>query len=234
MTTKPEDKPGQDLTEHGQDALGNPVQRAAGSAGAAPELSNINTLKATNLNCTRPIAKVHDEKRMTQDGSSARMSLCAQHPAPCRLRLEGPGTGSKRRHSMFLDQKTLAVVACTLLGACSGTMQGMIRGSGAPVTFSYEQGMASNALTAVIDGEVFKGKAVPAESTSTVLTGIARNNNMPVFAESSTGAARAVLLGSRGSSLTCRLQYADSGGFAAAGGVGVCQHSDQRVIDVIW
>ncbi|GEM_PF-3082885 len=49
-----------------------------------------------------------------------------------------------------------------------------------------------------------------------------------------TGDFVAVLLGSRGSSLSCQLQYADSSGFTTSGGVGVCQHSDGRLIDIVW
>lgn len=135
---------------------------------------------------------------------------------------------------MLNCRRMLAWTACLLLAACSGTMQGVVRGSGTPVTFSYEQGVSSDALTATIDGEVFKGKAVPVGSTSTFGTAMVGYNTASVFGQSSTGAVRAVLLGSQGSSLTCQLQYADSSGFTTAGGVGACQHSDKRVIDVVW
>ena len=46
------------------------------------------------------------------------------------------------------------------LSACSGTMNGVTRGTGEAVTFSYEQGMDSDTLTAAISGETFRGKAV--------------------------------------------------------------------------
>lgn len=55
-----------------------------------------------------------------------------------------------------------------------------------------------------------------------------------IFGSSSTGGAVAVLIGSRGSSLSCQLQNADANGLTTSGGVGVCRHSDGRVIDVIW
>ena len=38
------------------------------------------------------------------------------------------------------------------LSACSGTMNGVTRGTGEAVTFSYEQGMDSDTLTAAISG----------------------------------------------------------------------------------
>ena len=134
------------------------------------------------------------------------------------------------------------VGAVSLVMACSGTMQGVMRGSGEPVEFSYEQGMDSDTLRTVIDGEAFEGKSVMRGATTTVGTGFGTAwsggasafGTTTMFGSSSTGDFVAVLLGSRGSSLSCQLQYADSSGFTTSGGVGVCQHSDGRVIDVIW
>ena len=53
------------------------------------------------------------------------------------------------------------LVLILALSACSGTMQGVTRGTGEAVKFSYEQGMNSDTLTAVVGTETFKGKAVP-------------------------------------------------------------------------
>ncbi len=132
--------------------------------------------------------------------------------------------------------------AIGLLSACGGTMQGAIRGSGQPVQFAYEQGMSSDTLTAVIDGESFNGKAVMRGASTTVGTafgtasvgGAIAFGTTTLVGSSYTGDFVAVLLGSKGSSLSCQLQYADSSGFTTAGGVGVCQHSDGRVIDIVW
>lgn len=110
-------------------------------------------------------------------------------------------------------------------------MQGVTRGTGEAVQFSYEQGMNSDTLTAVIGGETFKGKAVQRGKQSISATTWSGD---AVFGTASTGDMVAVLLGSRGSSLSCQLQYADSSGFTTSGGVGVCRHSDGRVIDVVW
>lgn len=117
------------------------------------------------------------------------------------------------------------------LSACSGTMNGVTRGTGEAVTFSYEQGMDSDTLTAVIGGETFRGKAVMRGAQSISATTLSGDM---IFGSSSTGDAVAVLIGNRGSSLSCQLQYADSSGFTTSGGVGVCRHSDGRVIDVVW
>ena len=138
--------------------------------------------------------------------------------------------------------KILLIGTITGLAACSGTMQGVMRGSGQPVQFSYEQGMDSDTLTAVIDGESFRGKSVMRGASTTVGTGFGTVRaagttafgTTTVFGSTYTGDFVAVLLGSRGSSLSCQLQYADSSGFTTSGGVGVCQHSDGRVMDIIW
>lgn len=133
-----------------------------------------------------------------------------------------------------------AVVAT--LSACSGNMQGVVRGTGQPVTFAYEQGLSSDSLTANIAGETFRGKAVMRGGTTTVgnAFGVATAGTTTAFGTSTftgssyTGDFIAVLIGNRGSTLSCKLQYADTSGFTTAGGVGVCQHSDGRIIDIVW
>jgi hypothetical protein len=136
----------------------------------------------------------------------------------------------------------MLVASISLLSACGGTMQGVVRGSGQPVQFSYEQGISSDTLTAVIDGETFNGKAVMRGASTTIGTGFgtATAGSSTAFGTTAivgsryTGDFVATLLGSKGSTLSCQLQYADSSGFTTAGGVGVCQHSDGRVIDIVW
>uniref|UniRef100_UPI0040479045 hypothetical protein n=1 Tax=Yoonia sp. TaxID=2212373 RepID=UPI0040479045 len=151
-------------------------------------------------------------------------------------------TNEAGRTALKFITKILLIGTITGLAACSGTMQGVMRGSGQPVQFSYEQGMDSDTLTAVIDGESFRGKSVMRGASTTVGTGFGTVRaagttafgTTTVFGSTYTGDFVAVLLGSRGSSLSCQLQYADSSGFTTSGGVGVCQHSDGRVMDIIW
>ena len=153
-----------------------------------------------------------------------------------------PAKNEAGRTALKFIAKILLIVTITGLAACSGTMQGVMRGSGQPVQFEYEQGMDSDMLTAVIDGESFRGKAVMRGASTTVGTGFGTVSvagttafgTTTVIGSTSTGDFVAVLLGSRGSSLSCQLQYADSSGFTTSGGVGVCQHSDRRVIDIVW
>ncbi len=143
---------------------------------------------------------------------------------------------------MRMKSILLGAILVATLSACGGNMQGVVRGTGQPVIFAYEQGMSSDSLTAEIDGEAFAGKAVMRGASTTVGTafGTATAGTTTAFGTSTligssyTGDFVATLIGNRGSTLSCQLQYADSSGFTTAGGVGVCQHSDGRVIDIVW
>lgn len=144
--------------------------------------------------------------------------------------------------NMRMKSILLGAILVATLSACGGNMQGVVRGTGQPVAFAYEQGMSSDSLTAEIDGEAFAGKAVMRGASTTVGTafGTATAGTTTAFGTSTligssyTGDFVATLIGNRGSTLSCQLQYADSSGFTTAGGVGVCQHSDGRVIDIVW
>jgi hypothetical protein len=70
-----------------------------------------------------------------------------------------------------MKRVTLAVSVALLLSACSGQMQGVVRGTGQPAVFNYEQGMDSDSYTAVLDGEAFKGRAVMDGAGTTMGTG---------------------------------------------------------------
>ncbi len=131
--------------------------------------------------------------------------------------------------------RTLAVLLpITLVAGCAGEMTGQIRGTGERVVFAYEQGMDSDTYTTTIGNEKFAGKAVMDGSTSGVGTVFGAGLDATVFGATTTNRFVAVLLGDKGASLNCQMRYADSSGFTTSGGVGVCQHSDGRVIDVIW
>jgi hypothetical protein len=136
----------------------------------------------------------------------------------------------------------IALLSGFVLASCSGEMQGVVRGQGTPVAFAFEQGLESDTLTAVIDGENFRGRSVMTNATSTIGTGFGTVSgaggldifNASLMGMTTSGSFAATMLGDRGSSLRCQLQYASSMGDTSAGGVGVCQHSDGRVIDVQW
>ncbi len=142
------------------------------------------------------------------------------------------------------------VVICLALSACVGTMNGMVRGSGKPISMAYTQGMQHDNLQVTMpDGETFTGKAVMvgrstskgtgfgnATATSSSGSGAYTTASGTSFGEveSYTGSMQAVLFGNKGHTIRCKFQYADSSGFTTAGGVGLCETSDGRVVDVQW
>ena len=128
----------------------------------------------------------------------------------------------------------LAGSMLTLLVACAGTMQGVVRGEGTRVTFKYEQGMDRDFYEVTNDGEYFKGQAVHADSRTGVGVGVADGTTVSVITSSTSGNIVAVMFGDKGSTMRCNMNYADSSGFTTMGGVGVCQHSEGRVIDIMW
>ena len=121
-----------------------------------------------------------------------------------------------------------------LLVACGGTMDGVVRGEGTQVTISYEQGMDRDFYETTVDGEKFKGQAVQADTRTGVGVGLAAGTTVPVVTSSTSGNFVAVMFGDQGSTMRCNMNYADSSGFTTSGGVGVCQHSDGRIIDIMW
>ena len=97
------------------------------------------------------------------------------------------------------------------------------------------------------DGETYKGKVVMAGRSSGVGYGFSSatakdsqgrtaNGTGAAFnvVETPTGNMQCVLFGDRGHTMRCSFQYADTRGDTSAGGVGVCETSDGRVIDVQW
>ena len=131
----------------------------------------------------------------------------------------------------------LTVAACgalTFLVACGGTIDGVVRGEGSRVTFLYKQGMDRDFYEATIDGEHFKGQAVQADARTGSGIGFFRGTTVPVITSSTSGNFVAVMFGDKGSTIRCKMNYADSSGFTSMGGVGICQHSDGRIIDVMW
>ena len=122
----------------------------------------------------------------------------------------------------------------TLLAACGGTMDGVVRGEGTHVTIRYEQGMDRDFYEMTVDGENFQGQAIQADARTGFGVGFAAGTAVPVVTSSTSGSFVAVMFGNQGSTMRCNMNYADSSGFTTSGGVGVCQHSDGRMIDIKW
>ena len=136
----------------------------------------------------------------------------------------------------------LGILSVGLLSGCmTGTMNGTTS-DGKPVVMNYQQNMMTDTYTTNIDGESFEGKAVPIDDTSTFGTvfGSAYTTYGSVFGNafgagySAGGKFKAILIGSKGSSLKCIMEYGDSSGLTNFGGVGECVHSDGRTLLVQW
>jgi len=148
----------------------------------------------------------------------------------------------------IMKSKLAILTIVALLSGCSGIMNGMIRNSGDRVTISYQQGMLHDDLRVVLPGgETFKGKAVMVGSSSGIGYGFGSASATSTSGKSAhgtgtafsviatyTGSMQAVLFGDRGHTMRCKFQYADSGGNTSSGGVGICETSDGKVIDVQW
>ncbi len=127
-------------------------------------------------------------------------------------------------------------------------MNGMVRGSGQIIQVQYEQGAQHDSLTLQMpDGEIFKGKAVPigrsvtnSSSFSSATAYSSRGTMASGFGSgfgtstTATGQFSAILFGNRGNSIKCQLQYSDPKGLTTAGGVGYCETSNGKSIDLQW
>lgn len=139
----------------------------------------------------------------------------------------------------------LLLPAALLSGCMNGDMRGVMS-DGTPLTMTYEQGMSSDTYKTTIAGESFVGRAVSVDQSVTFNnafgTAFATSGASSASAFGSSfgigssmgGKFKAVLIGDKGSSLNCLMQYADASGFTSAGGVGECKHSDGRIVMINW
>jgi hypothetical protein len=147
---------------------------------------------------------------------------------------------------MYRHITTIFIVL--VLAGCAGTMNGMVRNTGERVTINYQQGMEHDDLQVVMpDGETFNGKVVMVghssglgwgfgsalATSSTGASAYGAGSTLSIL-ETYTGSMQGVLFGDRKHTMSCKFQYADSSGVTTSGGVGLCEISDGRVIDVQW
>ena len=134
------------------------------------------------------------------------------------------------------------IVGLSLLAGCMTGDMRAVSSSGAPASFKFSQGMSSDTYTAQIGDESFEGRAVMTDASTTFGTafGSAYSTYGSSFGAansvgfSSGGKFKAVMLGDKGSTLRCLMQYADSMGMTNFGGVGECVHSDGSRLDIVW
>lgn len=117
-------------------------------------------------------------------------------------------------------------------------MQGQIQG-GKPVIFAYnDSGFDSGTLEVMLpDGEHFSGKYVNKNSDASMSfygTSGGQATNGHGTANIAEGKIVAVLMGNRGNTMQCTMSPSNASMGMISDGVGQCQVSDGRKIDVIF
>jgi len=135
----------------------------------------------------------------------------------------------------------ISVLFMVILSSCSGKMQGMVQQSGELVRFEFEDTtLGYGKLKAILsDGEIFKGKFIDESSSSSGIGfGTAWSGGNIIqgttfgTVESYSGNTHAVLFGNKKNTMKCKFRVSDPNIGLPSGGVGICQISDGRVIDV--
>jgi len=132
-----------------------------------------------------------------------------------------------------------AVLLLATIG-CTGTMDGVIQQDAARIQITYTDSRVAVAelLTEFPSGEHFRGKSerldTKQEAMSAGAAGGKDESNFFPALQTFPGNAKAVLSGSRGSTMACRFKLTDIILGFASGGFGICQMSDGRVIDVFF
>jgi hypothetical protein len=132
---------------------------------------------------------------------------------------------------------TVMVMLLTALSGCSGTMKGVVRRDARriQITFTDARIGEGHLQTVLPGGERFEGRLTKPgspESLAGANAGAASFNFEAV--DGVNGNAEAVLAGDRGNFIKCRFRLSDTIIGLSAGGSGLCQVTDGRVIDVFF
>ena len=127
-------------------------------------------------------------------------------------------------------------VSLVVITACSGSLRGIVRNNASRVALNYSDSQIGSAnLQAVMpEGERFEGRVergtdrTRPNSSSTISTD--RFEAVETFG----GNADAVLSGNRGNIMKCRFHLTDIIIGFSSHGIGICQLSDGRVIDIYF
>jgi hypothetical protein len=117
------------------------------------------------------------------------------------------------------------------LMACSGSMKGLDRYSGERVYFTYEDEKFGSAIIKVTmpDGERFTGKTM---DVSKAKEDRAPVNRRYLTVDQFPGNIVAFLTGDRGNNMKCKFKLSDTLLGFKGGGYGLCQTSEDRLIDI--
>lgn len=134
----------------------------------------------------------------------------------------------------------LAALILTSTIGCAGTMDGVIRQDAERFQITYTDSRVAVAeLIAVLPGgEQFRGKSERLDTQQEVMAaGAADRANQPASfpaLQTFPGNAKALLSDEKGRKMACRFKLTDTIIGFSSGGVGLCQMSDGRVIDVFF
>jgi hypothetical protein len=120
---------------------------------------------------------------------------------------------------------------------CSGKMDGIIRRDAKRIDIMYSDSrVAAAELIAVLpDGQRFSGKPERLDLSKEMMK--TDSDDIQIHFEDMRtfdGNAKATLTGDRGDIIKCRFRLADYIIGFSSGGVGLCQISDGRIIDVFF
>ena len=125
-------------------------------------------------------------------------------------------------------------------GRVFGHHDGVIRRDAAriQITFTDTRIGSAELITVLPDGERFQGKPEKLDAQKDIIAagaaqGTAKPASFPAL-QSFPGNLKALLSGSMGSQMACRFRLTDVILGFSSGGIGLCQMSDGRVIDVFF
>ncbi|MDJ0818096.1 MAG: hypothetical protein QNJ58_17925 [Desulfobacterales bacterium] len=139
-----------------------------------------------------------------------------------------------------LKRIAVAALVSIMVMACSGQMSGVVRRDAKRIDIMFTDSRLASAelVTVMPNGERFSGKSesydkkkemMSAESTVTDEVAI-HFEDLQTFPAN----AKATLYSDRGNMIECRFKLTDVIIGFSSGGVGLCQVSDGRVIDVFF
>ena len=132
---------------------------------------------------------------------------------------------------------SVMIMLLAVLPGCSGTMKGVVRRDARRIQISFTDARVGEGhlQTVLPSGERFEGRLTKPgspESMAGANAGAASFNFEAV--DEVKGNAEAVLSGDRGNFMKCRFRLSDNIIGLSAGGSGICQVTDGRVIDVFF
>jgi hypothetical protein len=123
-----------------------------------------------------------------------------------------------------------------LIAGCSGSMNGVLRGSGEQVSVSSYSGLCLDSLQITLpDGEIFIGYITAPESDGEVDSFCVPRYQKVTSSSSVVSDAHGyenILFSDQLDMMRCDLSFREAGWWSAPGGAGVCTLSDSRIIDV--